>query len=192
MPVLPPVGAAPELPDGHPTRALATPVYSFRRIRETEAPYRTTEMAPLRTPADTVAWATEWIGDADREMIVLVMFDVGNRPVGAHVLSVGGPSASICCLTTLARAAVLIGGASAVLVHNHPSGRNEPSREDLQVTHGAAVALAAVGCHLLDHIIVTDRAGHFHSFAESRGMPSASRIRTGLDALAKDRDRRHV
>ncbi len=56
----------------------------------------------------------------------------------------------------LALAAVRSGSAYAVLAHNHPGGIAAPSMADLSATQRAHAALKAVGCVLLDHIIVTD------------------------------------
>ena len=54
---------------------------------------------------------------------------------------------------------------SAILAHNHPSGVALPSQDDLQTTRVIAKALASVGVHLIDHIIVAD--GDYVSLADS-------------------------
>lgn len=45
--------------------------------------------------------------------------------------------------------------ASVILIHNHPSGTLEPSREDLVVTEQIRNAGEILGIRVLDHIIVT-------------------------------------
>jgi DNA repair protein RadC len=52
-----------------------------------------------------------------------------------------------------------------VLAHNHPGGVALPSSEDLATTHRLEEALAVVGIHLIDHIIIADR--DFVSLADS-------------------------
>ncbi|NOY64919.1 MAG: hypothetical protein GXO97_05955, partial [Nitrospirae bacterium] len=51
---------------------------------------------------------------------------------------------------------------SIILVHNHPSGKPEPSDADIEVTNRIIEASRVVGIDVLDHIIITsDRAFSF-------------------------------
>ena len=45
---------------------------------------------------------------------------------------------------------------SIVLVHNHPSGDSNPSRQDIEVTDKISKAGEILGIHLIDHIIIGD------------------------------------
>ena len=60
----------------------------------------------------------------------------------------------------------LIEGLRIILVHNHPSGRLLPSREDKLSTQKMREAGNLVGIELLDHLIVGDKKGHYFSFRE--------------------------
>jgi len=53
------------------------------------------------------------------------------------------------------------------VVHNHPSGNLEPSREDIEITKQLVEAGKVVGIPLHDHLIVAGDG--FTSFAE-RGL----------------------
>lgn len=56
--------------------------------------------------------------------------------------------------------AVELGSASLILVHNHPSGSPEPSRQDVEFTREIIHALRPIGVSVHDHIIIgTD--GHY-------------------------------
>ncbi len=57
--------------------------------------------------------------------------------------------------------------AAALAFHNHPSGRAEPSAQDIAVTEKLKQALALVDVRLLDHFVVC--GGGAVSFAE-RGL----------------------
>ena len=46
---------------------------------------------------------------------------------------------------------------SILLLHNHPSGIPDPSREDIALTLRVKEAGAMLGIELLDHIIIGDR-----------------------------------
>jgi DNA repair protein RadC len=47
-----------------------------------------------------------------------------------------------------------LGAAAIILVHNHPSGSPEPSRQDIAITRDIAAAAAKLGVTLHDHIII--------------------------------------
>lgn len=51
-----------------------------------------------------------------------------------------------------------LGASAVILVHNHPSGDPEPSRDDIQITKDIREAGQALGIALHDHVIV-GRAG---------------------------------
>ena len=52
------------------------------------------------------------------------------------------------------RAALQHNAAAVILAHNHPSGVAEPSAADRNITRQLRDALALVGCHVIDHIVV--------------------------------------
>lgn len=49
--------------------------------------------------------------------------------------------------------------ASVILVHNHPSGDLQPSNADTALTKRTREALRLVDLKLLDHIIISEKAG---------------------------------
>ena len=57
------------------------------------------------------------------------------------------------------------GGSSFYLIHNHPNGTLEPSREDEILTMRCRYEALRIGLHLLDHLIIT-RSG-YTSISES-------------------------
>jgi DNA repair protein RadC len=62
------------------------------------------------------------------------------------------------------RRALALGAASLVLVHNHPSGDPEPSREDLEMTRHVQQAAAVMSIAVRDHVIVGN--GRWLSFRD--------------------------
>lgn len=52
------------------------------------------------------------------------------------------------------RRAMDLGSASLILVHNHPSGAPEPSRQDIDITRQIAEAGKRLGIAVHDHIII--------------------------------------
>jgi len=51
--------------------------------------------------------------------------------------------------------------AAVVFVHNHPSGNEKPSVEDDSITDRLCKAGNILGIHILDHLIITPRNGHY-------------------------------
>jgi DNA repair protein RadC len=54
--------------------------------------------------------------------------------------------------------------AAIILAHNHPSGKCEPSRADIEITNQIRTILGIINVSLLDHIIVS--YPNTYSFAE--------------------------
>jgi DNA repair protein RadC len=67
--------------------------------------------------------------------------------------------------------------AALVVVHNHPSGDPEPSREDVEVTRRLAEAGEILGVRLVDHVVIG--AAEFRSFARMGWLPAQGRTRSG-------------
>ncbi|MCW2391029.1 DNA repair protein RadC [Sphingobium sp. B1D7B] len=59
----------------------------------------------------------------------------------------------------VARRALEFGSAGVILVHNHPSGLPEPSRQDILMTRDVIAALKPLGVTVHDHVIVATE-GH--------------------------------
>ncbi len=62
------------------------------------------------------------------------------------------------------RRALALGASSLILVHNHPSGDPEPSREDLDMTRQVQLAAAVMAVTVRDHVIVGN--GRWLSFRD--------------------------
>ena len=50
--------------------------------------------------------------------------------------------------------ALILNAAAIIFVHNHPSGKPEPSKSDIDITNRLKNALALVDIRVLDHFIV--------------------------------------
>lgn len=75
------------------------------------------------------------------------------------------------------RPAVAEGWPAIVVVHNHPSGDPQPSRDDVALTRRMKEGADLLGIKLLDHVIVGGRERHgpgyrFYSLREQGDMES--------------------
>lgn len=81
----------------------------------------------------------------------------------------GGLTETSVDIRLIAREALLSSSPAIVLIHNHPSGNNTPSPQDVSLTERIAKGLKLLNIRVLDHIIVCDNA--FYSFSDNGRMP---------------------
>ena len=65
------------------------------------------------------------------------------------------------------RRAIDLGSAALILVHNHPSGSPEPSRQDIEITRQIAEAGKRLNIAVHDHIIIGTQG---HSSLRAKGL----------------------
>ena len=91
-----------------------------------------------------------------QESFCAVYLSTKNQLIAHQTLSVGTLDASLAKARDVFRWALRYNAASVVLLHNHPSGDPEPSREDIAVTQHIARAGEIMEIPVLDHIIIGD------------------------------------
>lgn len=90
-----------------------------------------------------------------QEVFMAVLLDNKNRIIKVETdVTKGSLTSSIVHPREAFKAAIRESAASVIVVHNHPSGDPEPSREDLQITQRLIEAGNIVGIRVLDHIII--------------------------------------
>lgn len=70
-------------------------------------------------------------------------------------ISHGNVNSSIVGAREVFQKALLANAVSIIVMHNHPSGDHQPSREDIQVTERLRDAGNLLGIQVLDHIIIS-------------------------------------
>ena len=92
--------------------------------------------------------------DADQEHFVILALSAGNQIVGFKPCFSGGQAETGVYAEIVFRNALLMGARNIILVHNHPSGRTEPSREDIEITRKLKSAGDILNVRVLDHLIL--------------------------------------
>ena len=123
-----------------------------RRIGQVRNP----ERPMISSPADVDRLLRGRIANLDRENFVAVLLNAKNEVIGAPLISVGTLSASLVHPREVFKPAIRASAASVVLVHNHPSGKVEPSPEDREATRRLMDSAGILGIEVLDHVIVGD------------------------------------
>lgn len=99
---------------------------------------------------------------AGEENMYLVCVLSNQKPVGFFKVSQGSINGTVAGVREIFQKALLIGAVNIFLVHNHPSGSLNPSKEDIAVTKKMKEAGDLLGVNLLDHIIVSSEG--YYSF----------------------------
>lgn len=115
-------------------------------------------------PAGVAAYLKMSLRSKDREVFKVLFLDKANRIKEDADLFTGTVDQAAVYPREIVRKALLLQAVAVILAHNHPSGRLEPSPEDIQVTSKIVSACQTVSVKVLDHIIVGGD-GYF-SFAE--------------------------
>lgn len=128
-------------------------IVSLRLVKESSLLYKDRS---IRSPEDAYNLFKQFLGELDREYFVVMCLDVKNQPTAINVCHIGSLNASLVHPREVMKAAILSNSASVLCLHNHPSGRPEPSSEDIDVTKRLAEAGKIVGIELIDHLVVGD------------------------------------
>jgi DNA repair protein RadC len=99
-----------------------------------------------------------------KEHFLALHLDGKNRIVCIDRISVGSLNQSIVHPREVFKTALLSSAAALLLIHNHPTGDPNPSREDIEITRRLKEAGELLGIAVLDHIIIGDTC---FSFSES-------------------------
>lgn len=100
----------------------------------------------------------------DHEEVWAIYLNSKLIPLDQQMLSKGTIDHTAIDCRTVLRNALLLNASSFILLHNHPSGDPNPSKEDISFTDKLRKACSLIDINLLDHIIVGDES--FFSFAE--------------------------
>ena len=130
---------------------FALPVYRLKLVRDVTLRLPKQRLAgPLRA----ARIISEFIGEADREMLVALFLDDEHVPTGIQVISVGTRTESVSTPREVFKGAMLANAEEIILGHNHVSGSLEPSEHDVSMTKRLIEVGMVVGITVVDHVIV--------------------------------------
>ena len=139
-------------------RRIAAALELHRRLMEAKRPVRPT----LRNPEEVASYLRSH-ADLDHERLWCLPLDVRSRLIGQPlVISIGDIDGTDAGPRAFFRRALRVGGASAIVVHNHPTGDPSPSAADQAVTRNLAKAGRLLNVELVDHVIL-GAAGAYRS-----------------------------
>jgi len=123
----------------------------------------------IRSAADAAALCAS-MHTLDREHFRAILLNTRHEVLGVADVSIGGLASAPVHPREVFKEAIRHSAAGMIVVHNHPSGHPEPSRDDILITEQLRAAGRLMGIEVLDHIIIGERA--FVSLREQRqGFP---------------------
>lgn len=90
------------------------------------------------------------------EAVTLLLLDSRGKSLYCGIVSEGAVKAAPIYANEMIRLAARYDAASAIIAHNHPSGRAIPTSSDISATRHVIWAFDAVDVELNDHLIITE------------------------------------
>ena len=118
----------------------------------------------IKSPVEVSTLLMEEMRHLKKEVFKVILLNTKNHIIKYLNVSVGSLNSSIVHPREVFSEAVKVGCSGMLLVHNHPSGDPEPSREDIETTQRLVNAGNILGIKVLDHVVIGD--GRYISFKE--------------------------
>jgi DNA repair protein RadC len=135
-----------------------------RRRNETEQVPDT----PLISSKASYAYMRPELLDLPIEQFWIILLNQALHPIKKIKICEGGISHVVVDLRVLFKEALSELATSIVLVHNHPSGKLNPSQEDISLTRKIVSAAELLQIRVLDHIIFTNNG--YYSFSDEGAL----------------------
>lgn len=120
----------------------------------------------IKTPEDVIK-VVSYLRNKKQEHLVALYLNAKNQLIKSKVVTIGTLNESLVHPREVFAPAIKNHSASIILVHNHPSGNTECSKEDIVLTENIVRSGKILGIDVSDHVIVT-KNDHF-SFKQ-KGM----------------------
>lgn len=119
----------------------------------------------IKNPWDIYKYYMESLRYQYKEIFKVVLLNTKNEIITDMDISIGTLNSSLVHPREVFREAIRRSSNKIILLHNHPSGNAEPSREDKNITHRLKECGELIGIEVIDHIIIGD--GVYFSFKEN-------------------------
>lgn len=124
----------------------------------------------IRTVKDVVEYVCDYyapyLRDKEKEFFNIILLDGRNKVIENIELSKGSLTASVVDIKEIIKEATKKAASAIIMVHNHPSGEAEPSREDREITKRVVEACDLMGIKVLDHIVIGKNKDEYVSFLD--------------------------
>lgn len=120
----------------------------------------------ITSPESAIAVVGKFLYEMDREVVCVINMKSDGTPINCNFASMGAVNQAIAEPRELFKSTILSNAASMIMVHNHPSGNLEPSKDDTMITDRILKLSGLLGIPLVDHVIVGGDNSSYFSFKE--------------------------
>ncbi|MDD5764767.1 MAG: DNA repair protein RadC [Candidatus Marinimicrobia bacterium] len=145
------------------TKAV-TIVAALQLARRLEAAENEKPDPVIKTSEDIAKIYIPKLRDLRKEIFMTLLLASNHRLIKDTIVSEGILNASVVTPREVFREALAVMAGAIILIHNHPSGSLEPSREDIQLTRQMVAVGKAMNIPVLDHVIIAGNG--YLSFAD--------------------------
>lgn len=119
----------------------------------------------VKNPWDIYKYYMDSLRYLKKEIFKVVLLNTKNEIISDIDVSIGTLNSSLVHPREVFREAIKRSANKMILLHNHPSGSVEPSKEDKNITLRLIKCGELIGIEVIDHIIIGD--GLYFSFKEN-------------------------
>lgn len=120
----------------------------------------------VKNPWDLHNYYMESMRYLKQEVFKTVLLNTKNEIISDIDITVGTLNSSLVHPREVFKYAIKRSANRIILIHNHPSGNTEPSKEDIAITMRLKECGDIIGIEVIDHIIIGD--GSYFSFKENK------------------------
>ena len=153
----------------NPPAARASKAYKGLRVAVAlvrDSGFKAREAPAIGAPSD-VYELLKHLADDPQEVFVVVVLNSSNKVIGVCEVHRGTTAHVEVVPADILRVVLVAGASRFVVAHNHPSGSQEPSGEDVALTKRLKDAAKLLAVELLDHVVIGEDG--FVAFSE-RGL----------------------
>jgi len=111
----------------------------------------------ISKPEDIAHFVRMHIGSSDRECLMLICLNDGNKLVHHEIVIEGSVRRAPYYPRDILKIAILHNATSVIIAHNHPSGEAIPSDADHAMTSKLETLAGELDIRLVDHLITTPK-----------------------------------
>lgn len=121
----------------------------------------------LQSPEAVAEYFQEDMRHMEQEQLYVMLFNTRQVLIRDILISKGTVNASLASPREIFIEALRYQAVSLILVHNHPSGDPEPSRQDIALTRRVMESGDLIGIQLQDHVVIGE---HSYVSMKERGL----------------------
>ncbi len=124
----------------------------------------TLEKPKITCSKDAYILLQEHLHDLPHEEFWIINLTRSNQVINIRQISKGGVTGTVVDAKIVFKTAIDNNAVAVIISHNHPSGNNKPSNEDIKLTSKLREAGKVLDIPILDHVIYTNNG--YYSFAD--------------------------